>query len=674
MRDIGSESSRRDVLQTIGAVGAAGLAGTGTTSALADADGVRRFGDVQSDATLNRTVEIEANGRVEYTVGVTGLLRGDASRGSVVSGGVASEKLDSGTRTLEFTGEFTEFSLSGDARVLVDGEPFDVSAFPQNTLEIVPEGTVSYDVSASGALEAEGAAPTQPTARRVSGRTASRQVLSYAGELTYVEIDGEATLRRNGTPVGTDEVLPSTHPHGFTAAGPATDSYTVETTQGARTTDGVSVGTDEVGSFTGETSGRFDGSLTAVEHPSGARVEIDETANEVVATGPTSGETTVRVTTANGLVVDSEAFDTAELTVAAGEQRVAVPFGDLQRIEIEDLTLELSHDAYPAAERSASLQAAARVERTDAFRRLTNRAAGRVRHDAAGIQGEEVISGRTTTVRSVEFALANSRKGDSGLVSVRQTPQGVEHASIRYKTVNEQAQRVKVTAVSLPVARGADKLRRETQTMQQRDSGGQATTDDTEYTAELFANTATTKTEGDVSTQGFLSFLDDVRSLLEDIGADVYDAAQFLWGIVKDNLDKVAVTAQNLVISSPYMIADIAENLPDTNLSVKAKLAWRIKIGYAVQLYNLASAGVPEALNTGYFCAGCVILAIVLRDVILSETASYVCFYFAPALPAAVVCVVAMEVIIQFGSQYFGYSDVQNELCDGDVVAEIDPC
>lgn len=674
MRDIGSDSSRRDVLQTIGAVGAAGLAGTGTTSALADADGVRRFGDVQSDTTLDRTVEIEANGRVEYTVGVTGLLAADADRGSVVADGVASEKLTGGTRTLQFTGEFTEFTLEGDARVLVDGEPFDVSAFPRNTLEILPTEQVSFDVSASGAVELDRGSGRQPNARTVSGQATGRQVISYAGELTYVAVDGEATLRKNGRRVETDDVLPSTLPNEFAVDGPTGEAYTIETTQGMETADGVSVATDEIGSFTGRTNGRYAGSLDAVEHPSGARVEIDETANEVIATGPDSGEATVRVTTSKGLVVDSVAYDTAELTVSAGEEAIAVPFGAYEQITIDDLTVQLSQDAFPVAERSASLQAAARVERTDAFDRLQRRATGRVRFDAAGIEGEAVISGTTTTARSVEFALAGPKQADSGVVSVRQTPRGVEHASIRYKTVNEQRQQIRITAVSLPVARGADKLRRETQTMQANDGDGQASTNDVEYNAELFANTATTKTEGDVSTQGFTSFLDDVRSLLEDIGADVVAAAEFLWNIVKGQLDKIAVTAQNLVISSPYIIADIAENLPGSDLSVKAKLAWRLKIGYAIQLYNLASAGLPEALNTGYFCAGCVILAIVLRDVILSETASYVCFYFAPALPAAVVCVVAMEAIIQFGSQYFGYSDVQNQLCDGDVVAEIDPC
>lgn len=89
---------------------------------------------------------------------------------------------------------------------------------------------------------------------------------------------------------------------------------------------------------------------------------------------------------------------------------------------------------------------------------------------------------------------------------------------------------------------------------------------------------------------------------------------------------------------------------------------------------NLASAGFFDALDTGAWCAGCVFLAIFLRDVLASEGASYLCAYIGPALPALVVCIVAAEALIQFGSQYFGYSDVQNELCDGDVVSRIDPC
>lgn len=122
------------------------------------------------------------------------------------------------------------------------------------------------------------------------------------------------------------------------------------------------------------------------------------------------------------------------------------------------------------------------------------------------------------------------------------------------------------------------------------------------------------------------------------------------------------------------MIASLAESLPSADISRAAKLAWRINIVPAVGLSSLSSNGFFDALDTGAWCAGCVLMAVVLRDVVASESATYLCFYIAPALPAAVACAVAMEAIIQFGSQYFGYSDVKNELCDGAVVSEIDPC
>ncbi|PSP59204.1 hypothetical protein BRC72_02475 [Halobacteriales archaeon QH_7_66_36] len=52
----------------------------------------------------------------------------------------------------------------------------------------------------------------------------------------------------------------------------------------------------------------------------------------------------------------------------------------------------------------------------------------------------------------------------------------------------------------------------------------------------------------------------------------------------------------------------------------------------------------------------------------------YLWAYIGLALPALVVCIVAAEALIQFGSQYFGHSDVQKQLCGGDIVSEIDPC
>ena len=117
-----------------------------------------------------------------------------------------------------------------------------------------------------------------------------------------------------------------------------------------------------------------------------------------------------------------------------------------------------------------------------------------------------------------------------------------------------------------------------------------------------------------------------------------------------------------------------AEELPSANLSVKAKLAWRANVVPAAGMAGFASAGFFDALDSGTRCPGCVFLAVFLRDVLAPEGASYLYACIGPVLPALVAYIVAAEALIQFGSRYFGCSDVQNQLCNGDVASEIDPC
>ncbi|MFC6952072.1 hypothetical protein [Halorubellus litoreus] len=606
---------------------------------------------------------------------------------SALTDGVASESIADETRTFRFTGEFTAFSVDGKARVRVDGEPFDVDAFPHNTLEISPNGTVEYDVSASGAVSVDKDTIDRPNARTATGRARETHVVSYAGELTYFELDGDATIRRNGSRIDSSDVLPSTRPHEFKAtARSSREAYTVETTRNVDESVAPH-GTSGAARFTGRTVRRYAGQVTAVEHPNGVRVEIDDDRNQIVARAPGDAGARVSVETTNGLVVDHEAYDVADLSVSAGESVTAVPFGDLERIVIDDLSVQLSRNEYPSAEKSTTLQAAAKVERTDAFQRLVDIASGRVRYDAAGIAGQEVRSGDTTTVRSVEHELADPGQGDSAVLSVRQTPRGIEHASVLYKHF-ERNEQVTIDAVILPVGPTVDKLRRESETMTVSRSESEPATPDVEYTAELFAETANPDkqvkpsdlgdlearlTPEDVRTQGFLSFLNDVKDLLTDIGADAYDAAKRLWGVFKGHMDQVAVTAQNIVISSPYLIAGLADDLPWKE-QWAPKLIWRIAMAPAVTLVSLASNGFFEALDTGAGCAFCVFFAVVLRDIIVSEVTSAACVYFIAALPAAVVCAVVAEALTQFISQYFGYRDVKDDLCNGDVISEIDPC
>lgn len=277
-----SNTSRRDILESIGGIGLTSLVATGTVSAVTEADNVRQFADAESD--LDRKVQIQAAEKAEYTFSVTGLLEVEDAPESAVSNGTASEAVTNETHTFRFSGEFTEFSIEGDARVLVDGEIFDVDSFPHNTLKITPNEEITYEVSASGAISIDKGNADQPNARTATAQTSSTHVVSYAGELTYFQIDGDATIRRNGSRIDATDVLPSTHPHEFTVVGSSSKGeYKITTTGGYKTQNGVSAKPGEPTELLGRTVGRYDGEISTVEHASGAHIEIDRVRNEIVA-------------------------------------------------------------------------------------------------------------------------------------------------------------------------------------------------------------------------------------------------------------------------------------------------------------------------------------------------------------------------------------------------------
>jgi hypothetical protein len=678
-----NQTNRRSVLKSIGAAGAAGLAGSGTVSALSDADGVKAFGDVRSETSLDREIKIEATGQVRYTVGVTGLLGADG-----VTDGTVSNTITDETDAIRFTGEFTELSVDGDARVLVDGEEFDVAAFPENTLEIVPDGTVTYDVSASGAVSVDRGSADQPNARTATAETSEPHRLSYAGELTYFNADGDVTLRRNGSSVSADQLLPSTHSHGLTTAAGDT-SYTVDVARGMELADGTNAAPDETVTTTGQTSARYSGSFQAVEHENGTRVEVDELRNEIVVSGPRAGETEVRLKTTRGLVVNHEAFDEAVFRLSAGEEATAAPHGDIQRVVVGDVTFRLSQDAYPEATDSMALQTAAEMERTTEFRRLEGFVEGRIRHDAAGIAGEVAFDSDRTLVRSVEHALVDPKQGDRGIVSVRQQSGTVDHAGVRY--IASKGEEVVIESNTFPTTgtRGEVETERVASKSLQREKTTQKH-DRSEFSAATFAGTATPSADvtpsdlgpladklsrEQLQSQGFLSLLNDLRDLYSQGINNVYQITQTIYSVAKDQLDELAVTAESLLVSSPELICDLADELKDSGLSNADKVAWKIAMAPGIQLYNLQSAGFFEAIEVGAGCASCVFFAILFRDVIASEGASYLCIYVAPAIViAAVGCVIVVEAAIQFFSNYVGYSDVKDELCAGEIIQQIDHC
>lgn len=684
--DINRGGSRRDVLKSIGAAGVLGLGASGAASALREADDVRQVGDVRTDVTPDRTVRVEASGRAEYTLAVTGLLSATNAPSTAVGGGTASAALTDGVHEFAFSGEFTELSVNGDAQVFVDGEPFDVETFPHNTLEIVPDGRASYDVSASGAVVVEQGTADQPNARTATGEAARRTVLSYAGELTYVDVDGDATLRRNGSTVGVDDVLPSTLPHEFTAVARSSGAYVIDVSQAVETADGTVVG--EPTELTGRTTARYAGSVSAVEHPSGARIELNSGRNEVVFRAPDDGGAQFAVETERGLVVAHEAYDVVEFSLSAGETATATPFGDLTRVAIDDLEMQFETGAHSAATESAKLQTAAELERTDAYRRLADVAAGRVRHDAAGIAVQELVSAdRSVATTSVEYRLAEPRRGDRGILSIERTNRGVENAAARYEHLEDGAA-VAVDAVILPTDGdpSTDRLRREHTELPQRyrQMGEGQASEREAYGAELFASSMAPKplsetdlgeyeqqlTEEQLSDEGFLGFLDDIKGLLQDIGAPVVDAAEFVWGIVKDDLGSIAITGLNLLIEAPFLLVDFLIALKDTGIRWKHKLVYKLAVGPAIGLADLAFAGFFDELGDDWECAGCIFVGVLVREGVIAGVSAGCSFLGF----AAVACYAALPIILDFVSSVTPFGDVKDELCDGALIDEINYC
>lgn len=678
--------TRRDVLKSIGAAGAAGLSMTGTASALSEADAVYQAGDVRADTAPGRTVRIEARGQVDYSFAVTGVVAATDGPTSAVGDGEVSTRTTGGSHTFEFSGEFTAFTLDGDADVFVDGDRFDVAAFPHNTLEIVSDGRASYDVSASGAVVVDEGRADQPNARTAVGEAVDRHVLSYAGELTYVDIDGDATIRRNGSQVDADELLPSTLGNEFTAAVRSSGAYTVETSQGVETADGQTAAVGDPVELTGQTTGRYGGRVEAVEHPSGARVEFDYLRNEVTYEAPNTA-TDFAVRTERGLIVDGDAYDEARVSVSAGETATVTPFGRVTAISIDDLTVQFKPDAYPETEQSARLQAAAALERTPEYDRIAGVAAGRVRHDAAGLATRQLRHAEKGDTTTVEYRLANPGRGDRGVVTIRRTDAGVDEANVRYEFLDD-GRAVSVEGVSLDddgnlVRDGVEVSESYTPPT---DTG--ATGLESDPHAEVFANSfePKTRTEADLggyedqfteeqlSDQGFLGFFNDVKDWVASLGVDdVYGTVLWFWNVIKSRASSVAMTAAGLALESPFLLVDLVIALDDaTDISDKARMIYDLNLTGAFYLVDLASAGFFDAvLGNNWGCAGCIAVALLVKEGIV-VSASAACVYFLNV--AALACNYFLPIILDFVFVYTPFNDVRNTMCGGGLISEIDYC
>lgn len=448
MSDKGSNFvSRRNVLRSLGVAGAATASASGLPS---DALGV--FGGARAATGGDaRSVVIEASGDVSYEFSVTGLLSAADAPSGAVAFGSADATLDGGRHEFTFTGEFTSFDVTGDATVTVDGRTFDYETFPHETLEIVADGKVSYDVSASGALEVTTGTANQPDARRAEGTiSGGSHVLSYAGELTYLDLSGDATLVHNGTEVDADTPLP------LTGLGEATveargQSYALTfghdaAVKGDRS-GATGAGESGRGVIESETPGGrtkvdYLGEFVSLEAPDVGTVRAPPGADrlELEATGDDAATFTVQT---------SGKFETGqrerELTLDAGETELVAVTGRPTEVAVTTATgnrgVEVSLD-YGASEeqvdRSVALQLAAEMERNDAARTLAEAAEehGRVRRDAGGITAVSPPEGAEYTDRvTVAHDLTDLQRGDTAqLVTTEGSSTSNGYVSYEWKT------------------------------------------------------------------------------------------------------------------------------------------------------------------------------------------------------------------------------------------------
>jgi len=422
--------SRRDVLRSTAATGIASL---GLTSgAVADAAGqedVAEYGmeqDIQHSG--DRTVRITARNGVQanYEFEVTGLLSASGAPGANANDGVASGTVSGGTHEFRFSGEFTQFNIDGAGRVTVDGKAFDPAAFPRHRLEIAPRGTVEFDVSASGAVSVDGARAEQPTARRAIGTADDTVVVAYEGELTYLDIDGNASLRKNGRAVeDAGAALPSTHPHvARVQSDGGRETYQFRSTNDVGV---VSSGNDEAvdeRTVSGQAVGaptefRYAGRATRFERNDGATMEFDERTKRVRCRAPADTAVDFGMESTEGFARDGELRREPTVTVAAGETTEIKYFGQITGGTIGRLSVALDLSVYPEATDSARLQHAAQIERHEAFAVLTEDAEqyGRVRYDANAFAGIEVNPEETAGSFAVgTFALTDLNRGEKANV------------------------------------------------------------------------------------------------------------------------------------------------------------------------------------------------------------------------------------------------------------------
>ncbi|MFC7157959.1 hypothetical protein ACFQPA_21305 [Halomarina halobia] len=235
-----------------------------------------------------------------YEFSVSGSLEANDADGLIneednLTKSTATGAVTGGSDSYRFTGGVTGFTLDGDADVYLDGEavtPEDV--LPSNTIEVIgsdDEAVASYSFTVDGAI-APAPDGTVDSEDNISGGSAEGAVSGgvdryrFSGSVTSLDVDGEASVRVNGSEVTPDQFGGDPLPNLVVVEGKGEEStYRFETSGTVEKYGEIgSVNADdrvEGGVVSGTVGGgadayRFSGDLTTFEVDGTANIRFDD--------------------------------------------------------------------------------------------------------------------------------------------------------------------------------------------------------------------------------------------------------------------------------------------------------------------------------------------------------------------------------------------------------------
>jgi hypothetical protein len=173
-----------------------------------------------SEFGVGNTLTIEGAPGADYKLAVNESLKKTTANNATadpndsVSGQRATGQVGGGGRdSYVFASEITRLVLNGGANLYYGGKSIDPAEYLPNTVTIESQSSAEYEITTSdGIVKSEAIGAADPN-DGITGRTATGQVgeggrdsYAYPGKITNLSADGDATIYRNGTEIGSKEL------------------------------------------------------------------------------------------------------------------------------------------------------------------------------------------------------------------------------------------------------------------------------------------------------------------------------------------------------------------------------------------------------------------------------------------------------------------------------------